>query len=1568
MYSEWRSLHLVVQNDQGNVSVLHSYPAPVGRDVANAVVRPLGASLGGSSSESFLKTDKEVKWTMEVLCYGLTLPLDGDTVKLCVDVYTDWIMALVSPRDSIPQPIIKEPNLYVQTILKHLHNLFLPRPEHYSPMHFRLCQQVLCAVQKLARDSSSMVRETWEVLLLFLLRINDSLLAPPTVGGGIAEKLAEKLISVLFEVWFLACTRCFPTPPYWKTAREMLANWRHHPPVVEQWSKVIAALTSRLLRFTYGPSFPPFKVPEEDANLIPSEMDNDCVAQTWFRFLHMLSNPVDLSNPVIVSSTPKFQEQLLGVSGVPQEVVQHPCLKQLPQIFFRAMRGISCLVDAFLGVAVFKRLELHEKLPSYGLHELSSTGASLSRGYIRDRLPSLGVAVSRNNFRDRLPSYGISRPRSDSAPPTPVNRLSMPPAPTTTNTTPPHSRRHRPTAVTKTTSKASTTGQSKVSHQTSSSSSPLSSPNQTSSEPRPLPAPTRPKVNSVLNLFGQWLFDAALVHCKLHSSLSRDSSMTALATQAGVELRRKGSQMSTDTMVSNPMFDANEFPDNYESGRAEACGTLCRIFCSKKTGEEILPVYLSRFYMILIQGLQISDYICRPVLASIILNSSALFCSDLKGINVVVPYFISALENILPDRELSKFKSYVNPTELRRASIHILLSMLPLPHHFGNVKSEVLLEGKFSNDDSLHDKAVTFLSLKLRLVNILIGALQTETDPTNTQMILGAMLNIVQDSALLESIGAQAEVGSLDGSHSLAKSHSRNNSGISTASAGSSEATTPDSERPAQALLRDYALHTDTASGLLIRSIHLVTQRLNSQWRPDMSISLAALELLAGLAKVRASVESSDRKRAVSSVCSYIVYQCSRPAPLHSRDLHSMIVAAFQCLCVWLTEHPDMLNEKDCLIEVLEIVELGISGSKSKTGEQEVRYKADKEHNPASMRVKDAAEATLSCIMQVLGAFPSPSGPASPCSLLNEETLIKYSRLTSTSHSNFRYFVLDNSVILAMLEQPLGNEQTDPCPSVTMLIRGMSGRHAWTMQLFHQPRGARASQKQVFVPEARPTPKNDVGIRFNVKHRPFPEEVDKIPFVKADLSIPDLHDIVDKEAECSRRRSSTPRHTDPALELQHERLRGVMGKQTEYESALEQYSEQLWRNRSFPDPDCKPPPPSQEFQTARLFLSHFGFLSLEALKEPGNSRLPPHLIALDSSLPGFFDDVGYLDLLPGRPCDTVFIFYMKAGQKSSQEILRNVESSANVQRHFLELLMSLGWPVEVGQHPGWTGSVYTSWTINTTANGTDHSFTDESDSLGDTGGGAFNGERRVLYYADALTEIAFVVPCLSDSSEESSENSFPTVDSDSQLELLPTLLKQPNQLTLELFPNHSDNMGPTQRSPTVKSKKTPSGRSIPTLGPDTKVLVVWVERFDDIENFPLGDLLAETSTGVETNVNSSTSCRTTFSEKDVPVIFIHPLKTGLFRIKLHGAMGKFSMVIPLVDGMVVSRRSLGFLVRQTVINACRRKRLESDSYSPPHVRRKQKIADIVNRYRNKQLEPEFYTSLFQEVGEGSLDP
>lgn len=51
--------------------------------------------------------------------------------------------------------------------------------------------------------------------------------------------------------------------------------------------------------------------------------------------------------------------------------------------------------------------------------------------------------------------------------------------------------------------------------------------------------------------------------------------------------------------------------DRYESGRAEAVGALCRIFCAKKTGEEILPTYLAQFYQAVHHGLKITEARCE---------------------------------------------------------------------------------------------------------------------------------------------------------------------------------------------------------------------------------------------------------------------------------------------------------------------------------------------------------------------------------------------------------------------------------------------------------------------------------------------------------------------------------------------------------------------------------------------------------------------------------------------------------------------------------------------------------------------------------------------------------------------------------------------------------------------------------------------------------------------------------------------------------------------------------------------------------------------------------------------
>lgn len=65
---------------------------------------------------------------------------------------------------------------------------------------------------------------------------------------------------------------------------------------------------------------------------------------------------------------------------------------------------------------------------------------------------------------------------------------------------------------------------------------------------------------------------------------------------------------------------------------------------------------------------------------------------------------------------------------------------------------------------------------------------------------------------------------------------------------------------------------------------------------------------------------------------------------------------------------------------------------------------------------------------------------------------------------------------------------------------------------------------------------------------------------------------------------------------------------------------------------------------------------------------------------------------------------------------------------------------------------------------------------------------------------------------------------------------------------------------------------------------------------------------------------------DCFIVFLHALNSGLLRIKLQGPQGRMNFATPLVDGMVVSKRVVGSLVRQTILNMAKRRRLDNDLY------------------------------------------
>ncbi|XP_055683342.1 ral GTPase-activating protein subunit beta isoform X10 [Lutzomyia longipalpis] len=1459
MYTEWASLSPVIASNSCSAQncVLNKFQGNAGKDVAVAVVKQLASNLGISqpAEPSNLITDQEVLWCMDVICYGLSLPLnEHETIKDCVNVYCEWMTALNPvPRISVPKPIVEDPNTYARKIINHFHNLFVPRPGEGADTINRqavLCHRVLRTLQN-AAVSQILTRETWESLLLFLLAINEVLLAPPTIKDDVGDQLCERVLSVLFEVWLLACVRSYPSPSLWKTLQESCQMWRHRIALVEQWNRVNLALTARLIDFTYGSAFPEFKILDEDAQLIPSGMSNDCIAQTWYRFLRVIGNPTALCQPQTISNTPRFMQHVLTMSES-IEPHQHPCLLILPQIFLKAIKGISSLVDAFLAMLSLT-------------HE---------------------------------------------------NRAVM--------------------------------------------------------------ASARPKCNSILHLFGEWLFDAAHIgteawiqNCKKQASEAsrRPSSMIMDSRKGSLSLSQPTSLNDNVEMPPGLMID------KFESGRAEAIGALCRIFCAKKTGEEILPVYLARFYMALQQGLRICETKeCEETLASILYNSSDLFRLDLDGIQVLLPSFIAALELVLPEKEL-KMKNQtvvINRTELRRAAIHILISIIALPLHFQTLPIRDITGGPM-------DKMITFAQLKPRLINILMNALQVETDPQNTHMLLGGLLLSVQDSVTFEETEHTGEMVQLSPPASdmnLLSSACSEKSACSIASASSSlggnSTATMGNEFPSLSISDDFPAEFlqdlemssvyDSAHALFVRATYLVCHQLISSWKTDLNVSLAALELLSGLARMH--IKDSDAlecKRAVKWICDYICYQCSRPTPSHTKDLHSTIVAAFQCISAWLMQHPYLLRDKDCLTTVLEVVELGISGTKSvgKPGEP-IKLKDEKELKPVSMRVRDAAECLLTVILEQVGYFPSECGAQSLSSLLDEETLMKYCNSYPNSGpmnheaavQKFRYFVTENSTILALLEEPLGNDQ-DPQPTITLIIRGPFGRHTWTMQLRHLPRSKSGTKYHHAPNPGRPVPMNDTPMRQEVEQKYFPDGVEKIPPCVADYSIPTLDEIIQKIGDES---------TKCLFQLLENQMVYEKIAWAETDNSLDSLGHAQ---------EAIPPPVCHEFQAARLFLSHFGFLSIgeNAKKESG----APLLSVLDAKKMGFAAEIQNLDRVSSRTYDTVYVFYVRAGQTTPIEIVDNMcgENVQVLDPHFWSMLLSLGWRVNVDEHAGWTGFTSTSWQINqppqTTTDGDFSTQASGSDEMN------FNGDKKVLYWADVNGEIAFVAPNHTnrfDMDGASDGGSMPTssaidggqfvyersVSECPPLEVAAAasitkpmpLGQKPRTLSLDIDRNHQrvEPVAPTRRRGGA-SKTSSAGQA------SSKIFLVWLESFEDHLTFPMEDLLPYCRSGEEYLQQTATRAA------DCHIIYLQALSSGLLRVKLQGPAGRMNFATPLVDGMVVSRRVVGNLVRQTAYNMARRRRLDNDGYQPPHVRRRLKVQEIVQKYKVDLSEPELLAYLFK---------
>ncbi|KAL0870769.1 hypothetical protein ABMA27_005701 [Loxostege sticticalis] len=1410
MYSEWSSLPL----EGGGRGVLG---AVGGRDVVLAVVRQLA-----SPEPSPLTTDAEVEWVLEVVRYGLSLPLSShEAVRDCVRVCCAWLSPLLPPAPpahppppALPQPVRDHPHRYARKILSHLQNLFVPRPDESGDLISKqavLCHRVLRLARTLAGSAMLGARE-WRSLLLLLLACASALLSPPAPHHSAAEQLCERVLCVLFEVWILACHRCFPSPPLWRTLREQCVRWRHRAPLTEQWTRASLCLTARLLRHMYGPLFPAMPVSEEDANLIPADMSAEAVMQSWYRMLHTIGNPVDLCRPHLISQTPDFLQYSITAEEGGRDPSQHPCLAALPSIFHKAMKGVAAHVDAFLGRGDSRW---------WVTADAGSAGEEEDTPPAHRRLAKSFSVAARP--RDNKPERGTPR--------TSLIGLTSSRPPSVAPTTPPNS-------IT----------------------------SQVCESEKPPLTPLRPKVNSIFHLFGEWLFEAALI-----------GTTPPYSAQQRADGTPPPPSMSDATYKLNMM--------SYQPGRAEALGTLCRVLCSKQCREEVLAPYLARCYAAIHRGLR-----DPATAAAVVLNAPDLFRLDLDGVLVLVPDFISALERILCEREPKLECGTIDKRELRKAAISALLSLVAFPHHYKGLPVPEFPGCNEYAGMTLGDLVRGKLSL------ICVSAVQVEWSDTLCVPLLSALYLCVRHNAVP---AGRAVPGSTLSHHTDYKA--RSDSGSAGAEGHSS--------------LDDFAADVrelDPSSpvfgaALVVRATYLVCHRLISSWKGDLQVSLAALELLSGLAKLHsAKPEAIERKRAVRWICDYIVVQCSRPPQAHSRDLHSCVVCAYACLAAWLC--PALLDERDCRATLLEVVELGLSGAKSqgKPGDPP-KMKDEKELKPVSMRVRDAAESLLMLILDQEGE--NGLGGGRWCRL--DERWLR-----ALGHGRLRHFVADGGLLLSLLEEPLANSQ-EPQPTLVVIIRCGWGRFAWSLSSRGAARcagrggGAACARPVDMLPAPRAAPP---------VCRPLPHA----PPAATDSAFPSLESVL--------RQLNDPEA--PTLFKLLEQQATIEKRVTESEDNVvpEEYV---------------PPEPVTEFQTARLFLSHFGYLNIGGDKKGG----PPRLVALDDTAPGFEAALRRLDACGSRAPLTVHVFCARAGQTTAAEILANVHSCDTVPPGFTRMLRGLGTPVLVRGHGGWTGRVGSSYD----AQPPHQPAPDPPPPHPRLAPAIYDGREQVLYWADSTNEIAFVVPSGHELDEEKS-------DIDGGCQSTRSSDKAAGSCW-DVSSNNSSGAPSYERSVSESDKGnalsekaralsldldkqpaalTGSGRRNRDFTP--KILIVWLDDYEDHLNLPIDSLLRYCETGLP------------WRRHEAYVLCVSERRSGLLLLRCPPPLAAAGV---LADGAQLAPALLPDCLRRAALDRARRARLQTDLYQPPHVKRRHLIQELAQQYKKDLSEPELLESLFR---------
>lgn len=743
-----------------------------------------------------------------------------------------------------------------------------------------------------------------------------------------------------------------------------------------------------------------------------------------------------------------------------------------------------------------------------------------------------------------------------------------------------------------------------------------------------------PDGNTILHLFGQWLFDAV-----------------------------------------------SEAHPDYVDGRAQAFGVLCRILCKPQHRSSFLPVYLYQFYWALIKALLSteeleggsatssgqsseaapSDTLNLHTLVFIIVNSEDLFAQSHPGARILFLPFLLGIRRIVPALE-QPLRIAFNLDDLRRACYKLLGSLLGMCNHYGSSLFGKEQSGVLAR---LEDRIASLsMGLSQHVYSILLRVAffgkETASCVINSpQATFNAAIFLLIDT-LVASLLVERDAGNQRYLLNLLASAAYDDNG--------------------------------RIPGLAPIVIRLVVEQLGQGiW--TVEASLVAVEVLKHLVSVGGGRRSASydptsllsvdlQNRLIQSLCALTE---SLLAKNNLAVLYRLIVSLINCIQRGSERVQGLLAKNGELqAQIVNVLTrcLAVSRTSSmaatattatSTGKSSLKKSANSSRitidrvitgnegklafgiAPVPPQGASSLEVALSEIAQsalskLFGTFGhnliNPLRPTCISSRLTEGDILK-----AGESCRIHVYLLNRQSLVSMIDAEEG---------LLILSRTTAGRFSWETKLQYGP----ASLGQIYMDPADQLFDTDCEEPWEWPTSPF-----TFPNGALVGASKPTFPLYNDQVILGRFMREDRRARNFAI------IQDLLGKTIEREHGKRlSHGPMLYCRRARP-PAIEDP----RGHYHRLLLAHHGAWT----DMPARSQLARRPMVPLALSPQLLKHLFELDKLPERECVGCSVFYLRSGRESLAEIL----SMDRVSEDFMAFVRSLGWPVNLASHSGWSGGL-----------------------------------------------------------------------------------------------------------------------------------------------------------------------------------------------------------------------------------------------------------------------------------------